>query len=309
MRDIWIVAENAAWAATLVSAAKSLDQDCAITAFVRGDEAAAKDAVTYGAASAFALPLPAAGLWEDYAPALAEKAKADKPAFILISSSRRGRDLAAKTAALLDAPSFSDAAQLALSGDTFSCGTSVFGGTAVRTASTSAPVVIVTLGAKSYEPAAADASRSGAVATLPYSAGAAKVTERKPREKQSVNLPEATKVVGVGRGFSEEKDLAAARELAAAIGAEVGCSRPIAEFFKWMPEECYVGISGQVLKPQLYVAVGISGQAQHTFGVRDAKVIVSINKDEECLMHQNADYYIVGTWQDAIPAIIKAAKA
>ncbi|MDR0827816.1 MAG: FAD-binding protein, partial [Desulfovibrio sp.] len=83
---------------------------------------------------------------------------------------------------------------------------------------------------------------------------------------------------------------------------------PIAEFFKWMPEECYIGISGQVLKPQLYLALGISGQAQHTFGVRDAKVVVSVNKDADCPMHQNADYYINGTWQDTIPALIKAVK-
>jgi electron transfer flavoprotein alpha subunit len=308
MSDIWVVAENPAWAAVLISAAKTVKADATITVFVKGSEAEAKETITYGAASAFALPLPADGLWEGYLPALVEKAKAEKPALILVSASRRGRDLAAQSAALLDAPLFSDAKNLVLDGSAFTCETTVYGGTGIRKDSTTAPTVLITLGAKAYEPVAADASRSGTVASLPYAAGTVKVTERKPRQKQTVNLGEAARVVAVGRGFAEEKELESARELAAALGAEVGCSRPIADFFKWMPEECYIGISGQIIKPQLYIAVGISGQAQHLSGIRDAKVVVSINKDAECLMHQNADYYFIGNWQDVIPSLIKAVK-
>jgi electron transfer flavoprotein alpha subunit len=309
MTDIWVVAENSDWAAVLISAAKAISADAEITAFVRGGEAEAKETLAFGAGSSFAMPLPADGLWEGYAPALAGKAKAEKPAFILVSASRRGRDLAAQSAALLDAPLFSDAGKLAFDGAVFTCETTVYGGAGIRRDSISAPLVLITLGAKAYEPPAADASRSGTVAVLPYAAGRAAVTERKPRPVQTVNLSEAARVVSVGRGFAEEKDLASARELAAALDAEVGCSRPIADFFRWMPEECYIGISGQVIKPQLYIAAGISGQAQHLSGVRDAKVIVSINKDADCLMHQNADYYFVGTWQEVIPALIKAVKS
>jgi electron transfer flavoprotein alpha subunit len=309
MRDIWIVADNAVWAAELVSGAKSVSADAQVTAFVQGDEAAAKQAVAGGAVAAFAMPLPADGMWEDYVAALAEKAKADKPFLVLVSASKRGRSLAAQLAALLDAPCFSDGKNLTLSGDSLTCSTTVYGGCAVKISSSPAATIFVTVGAKAYDPAPADASRSGKVATLPFAAGKAKVTERRARPAQTVNLGEATRVVSVGRGFSEQSDLGAAKDLASALGAEMSCSRPIAEFFQWMPEECYIGISGQIIKPQLYVAVGISGQAQHTFGVRDAKTIVSINKDAECLMHQNADYYIVGDWQTVIPAMIKAIKA
>jgi electron transfer flavoprotein alpha subunit len=308
MSAIWIVAENTDWAAVLISGAKSIDAGAPITAFVKGDEAAAKNALGCGAAAAFSLPLPADGLWEGYADALVEKAQADKPALILVSASRRGRDLAARAAAKLDAPCFSEASNLSLSGNTLTVDTVVYGGAAIKKSSATAPVILVTLGARAFEPAPAGAA-SGSVSTLPYAGGAVTVTGRKPRPAQTVNLGESEKVVGVGRGFAEESELAIARDLAAAIGAEVGCSRPIAEFFKWMPEECYIGISGQVLKPRLYIAVGISGQAQHTFGVRDAKTIVSVNKDAECLMHQNSDYYIVGDLKEVIPAIIKAAKA
>ncbi len=307
MRDIWIVAENPAWAAVLVAGAKMISQDAKIVAFVNGDEAAAKDAASYGAAAAFAMPRPAEGLWEDYAKSLAEKASAETPAFILVSASRRGRDLAAQLAAILDAPLFTDGKNIAVNGDAVTAQTMIYGGAGIKTATATATTVLVTMGAKDYDPAPAGAAPES-VATLPYAGTAARVTGHQARPAASVNLPEAAKVVSVGRGFAEEADLAIARDLAAAIGAEVGCSRPIAEFFKWMPEECYVGISGQVLKPDLYLAVGISGQAQHLFGCRDAKCIVSVNKDPECLMNQNADYYIVGDLKEVVPAIIAAAK-
>ncbi len=307
MRDIWIVAENPAWAAVLTAGAQAISKDAKIVAFVNGDEAAAKEAGSYGAAAAVAMPQPADGLWEGYAAPLAEKVKAEQPAFILISASKRGRDLGAQAAALLDAPLFTDGKNIKVDGDTVTAETMIYGGTGIKTSSATAPTVLVTIGAKDYEPAAA-ASAPGSVATLPYAAGPAKVTGHQPRPAASVNLPEAAKVVSVGRGFAEETELSFARDLAAAIGAEVGCSRPIAEFFKWMPEEAYVGISGQVLKPDLYLAVGISGQAQHLFGCRDAKCIVSINKDAECPMNQNADYYIVGDLKEVVPALIKAAK-
>ena len=307
MRDIWIVAENPAWAAVLVAGAQSISKDATIVAFVNGDEAAAKEAGSYGAAAAFAMPQPADGLWEGYAAPLAEKAKAETPALILVSASKRGRDLGAQVAAILDAPLFTDGKNITVNGDAVTAQTMVYGGAGIKTATATATTVLVTIGAKDYD-AAAPAAAPASVATLPYAATAAKVTGHQARPAASVNLPEAAKVVSVGRGFAEEAELSFARDLAAAVGAEVGCSRPIAEFFKWMPEECYVGISGQVLKPDLYLAVGISGQAQHLFGCRDAKCIVSINKDAECPMNQNADYYIVGDFKEVIPEIIKAAK-
>lgn len=306
MADIWIVAENPAWAAVLVTAAKNIDAGAKITAFVKGDEAAAKEAAGYAGGAGFAMPQPADGLWEGYAGPLADKAKAENPAFILVSASRRGRDLAAQVAAKIDAPLYTDGKNIKLDGGNVVCETLIYGGTAVKTASTGCKTVLVTVGAKDYDPA--PAGSAGDVATLAYADTGVKVTGHKPRPPQTVNLGEAAIVVGVGRGFTEEADLSFARDLAAAMGAEVGCSRPIAEFFKWMPEECYIGISGQVLKPSLYVAVGISGQAQHVYGVRDAKTIVSINKDAEALMNTGSDYYIVGDFKDVIPALIKAVK-
>ncbi|MCL1916254.1 MAG: electron transfer flavoprotein subunit alpha/FixB family protein [Desulfovibrionaceae bacterium] len=306
MSDIWIIAENTLWARTLAAAAAALGKGGKITAFVHGDEAAAKDAIAHGASEAFYLPLPADAPWEAYTPALVDKAKAEKPALILLSTSRRCRDVAARMAALLDAPCFSDGKNIALADGGVTANTLLYGGLAVKTSVAKGATVLVTIGAKDFDHGAPDASRSGKIDTLPLSAAGVSVTGRKPREAQSVDLGAAAKVVSVGRGVSKESDLDTVRALAKSMGAEVACSRPIAEFFKWMPEECYIGISGQQIKPQLYLAIGISGQAQHYFGIRDSKTIVSINKDKECLMNQQADYYIPADWEETVAELAKA---
>ncbi|MDR2503154.1 MAG: electron transfer flavoprotein subunit alpha/FixB family protein [Deltaproteobacteria bacterium] len=308
MRDIWIIAENTPWARTLAAAAATLSKGAKTIAFVNGDEAAAKDAIAHGAAEAYSLPLPADAPWEAYTPALADKAGKEKPSLILLSASRRCRDMASRLAALLDAPCFSEGKNITVSDAGVTVSTMLYGGLAVKTAATSAETALITIGAKDFEHGAADPSRSGKVGTLPLSSAGVTVTGRKPRVAQTVDLGAAAKVLGVGRGVSEQGDLVVIRNLAKAIGAEVGCSRPIAEFFKWMPEECYIGISGQQLKPQLYIAVGISGQAQHYFGIRDARTIVSINKDKESLMNQNADYFIPADWKDAVTELLKAVQ-
>ena len=132
--------------------------------------------------------------------------------------------------------------------------------------------------------------------------------ERVPKEKKAVNLADAELVIGVGRGFAEESEIGLALELAEALGAEVACSRPIAEFFKWLPEDRYVGISGQVIKPRLYLAVGISGQVQHLYGIRDARTVAAVNKDENAPIFQAADYVLVGDLKEALPALLASVR-
>ena len=117
-----------------------------------------------------------------------------------------------------------------------------------------------------------------------------KVIERRPKAQESVNINDAQVVVGVGRGFSQESELQIAEDLAQALNGVVACSRPIAEDLHWLPEDRYIGISGQVIKPNLYLAAGISGQVQHVYGIRDAKTIVAIDKNENAPIFQVADY-------------------
>ena len=137
-------------------------------------------------------------------------------------------------------------------------------------------------------------------------AWALEVVEVRPKAGETVNLPAAKRVVGVGRGFAAQGDLDLARELATALGAELACSRPVAEGLGWLPTERYVGVSGATIRPDLYLAVGISGQVQHMAGVNHAKVIVAINRDKNAPVFAQADLGVVADLYDVLPALTKA---
>jgi len=146
------------------------------------------------------------------------------------------------------------------------------------------------------------------------------VTESAPRviphevfqeAKQAVDLGQAEVIVAVGRGIKEQKNLALAEALAAALGGEVAASRPICDN-GWLPLDRQIGSSGQTVAPKLYIALGISGAIQHIVGMKGAGTIVAINKDAEAPIFEIADVGVVGNLFDVVPALteeIKKAKA
>ena len=113
-------------------------------------------------------------------------------------------------------------------------------------------------------------------------------------------------MVDVGMGVSDESGLAMAQELADAFGGAVGCSRGIADERGWLPQENYIGISGKQLTSKFVLMMGVSGQVQHTSGLRGVKVVAGINTDEKAPMAAASDYYIVGDYKDYVPLIAKA---
>ena len=94
-----------------------------------------------------------------------------------------------------------------------------------------------------------------------------------------------------------------AQDLAGKLGAEIGCTRSVAEDYHWLPNEAYIGLSGQKVKPQLYISMGVSGQVQHTAGIRDSKIIVAIDTNENAPIFAAADYGIVGDLYDIVPVL------
>jgi electron transfer flavoprotein alpha subunit len=132
---------------------------------------------------------------------------------------------------------------------------------------------------------------------------------QKPEEpfreaKQAVDLSQAERIVAVGRGIKEQEKVALAQQLAAAMGAEVGASRPICDA-GWLPMDRQIGSSGQTVAPKLYLALGISGAIQHLVGMKGARTIVAINKDPEAPIFEVADYGVVGDLFEIVPAVIK----
>jgi len=125
--------------------------------------------------------------------------------------------------------------------------------------------------------------------------------------KQAVDLSQAERIVSVGRGIKAPENIDLAKQLAAALHAEISASRPICDA-GWLPMERQVGSSGQTVAPKLYLALGISGAIQHVVGMKGAKTIVAINKDAEAPIFEIADYGIVGDLFEIVPAMIEALK-
>ena len=129
-----------------------------------------------------------------------------------------------------------------------------------------------------------------------------------PTGTAGVDITAASKLVSVGRGFRKQEDLKLAEDLGSGLGAELACTRGIAEDDHWLPIERYIGISGQTVKPELYVAVGLSGQVQHMVGCRESKTIVAINNDERSPIFEAADYGIVGDLYEVLPLLTAALR-
>lgn len=177
-----------------------------------------------------------------------------------------------------------------------------FGGISVEEYQFTAPVVIL------VEPGAQAEGEAPVAASVAGQAYDATVVSVDASGAASANLASAKRIVAIGRGLKAGKDLGMVRELAEALGAELACSRPLAEGTGWVERDRYVGVSGANVSPDLYVAAGISGQVQHTAGMSSSKVIVAVNTDDKAPIFEIADYGIVGDIYEVLPALAAAAK-
>jgi len=123
-----------------------------------------------------------------------------------------------------------------------------------------------------------------------------------------VDLAGAERIVTAGRGVGGPDEVAVAADLAAALGAELGASRPVVDN-GWLPRERQVGSSGHIVAPNLYVALGVSGSIQHLMGMSGSRIIVAVNKDPEAPIFSVAHYGIVGDLHDVAPALTRLLEA
>jgi electron transfer flavoprotein alpha subunit len=169
----------------------------------------------------------------------------------------------------------------------------------------------VSVQAGTFRPESVESGEAAIVAvelTLASNQIRSKPGERFRESAQTVDLAAAPLIVSVGRGIKEEENIAIVQELADALGAELAASRPICDN-GWLPMERQVGSSGQTVAPKLYLAVGISGAIQHLVGMKGAKTIIAINKDENAPIFEVADYGVVGDLFEVVPALTKAILA
>jgi electron transfer flavoprotein alpha subunit len=307
MAGIFIFSEDAGLAKQLLTPALQLKQGLSqpVTALAL-TEADAKELAALGADKA--VFLRSANAWpEGLSEAIYRLVAGAGASAFLVGGTMRGKHVAAYVAAKLNAAMTTDAKSLKLEDGRLFATRLLYAGLALSDEELPLPAV-VTIAPRTF--LAPDSStQAGAVETV-EAEGDARITVSDVVQGggTGVDIAGVSKLVAVGRGFRKREDLKLAEDLAQALKGEVACSRPVAEDEHWLPLERYIGISGHTVKPDLYLAVGISGQVQHVVGARESKVIVAVNNDEHAPIFESADYGIVGDLYEVLPLLTDAVR-
>ncbi|CVH76548.1 electron transfer flavoprotein subunit alpha/FixB family protein [Rubneribacter badeniensis] len=284
----------------LCSGARALD--CRPVALFAGSADDAERVSMWGARVVHVGEVPEGALYEDLASAFEQIIRFEKPALIMARASKRTQCIAGRLAVRLGAPVVSDALRIDLDGEVARFVSMIYGGAAECVEQVSG-LAIVLVGSGVFE--AGGACDGGMVehsdAALEF--GPIKLIERWEKQEETVDLGSAKRVVCVGRGVQSIGNLEAAKEFATRIGAEMACSRPIVETEGWMPRSRYLGVSGAVVKPDIYIGLGVSGQVQHTVGMADSQFVVAVNKDKNAPLMHECDLGLVADLETVLPVL------
>lgn len=285
----------------LCSGGKILADD--IIAVVYGDENA-EVAARYSAKEIIKCSEKNNVLFEEYAHKIAEYAQENNVKAVLTTSSVEDRLLAGKIAAYLDSYVLSNVSEIRDDGNLTTLRT-VYGGTAVREEKPTVKIPVITIGSGVFPVEdIAEADSVNVVEEFVIDQPKIKLIDKREKTEAAVNLKTARCIVDMGRGFAKEEDLDLGKKLAGVIGADIGCSRPVAESNGWLPRARYIGVTGVVVKPELIITLGVSGQIQHLVGINNSKSIVAINKDKNASIFKNCDFGIVGDMYKILPVLI-----
>lgn len=307
MPGIFVFSEDTALAKQLLTPALDLKQSLSqpVTA-VTTTEADANELAALGADKV--VVLQSASRWtEGLSQAIYALVSGAGATVLLVGGTLRGKHVAAYVAAKLNSGMSTDAKSLKIEGGKLLSTRLLYAGLALCEEELTLPAVI-TIPPHTFLPPKA-AAKAGAIETVNAEAdGRVAISDVTRASSSGVDISAATKLVSVGRGFRKKEDLKLAEDMASAFKAELACSRPVSEEEHWLPIDHYVGISGHTVKPELYVAVGISGQVQHVVGARESKVIVAVNNDENAPIFEAADYGIVGDLYEVLPLLAAAVR-
>jgi len=284
--------------------------DSALYALLIGAEADAGTLIEHGADRVYVADDPqlASFALEPYRAVVLEAVEKASPEVILMGATKRGKELAPRVAATLDTGCITECIELDVDEERrLMAERLTYGGSSIATEVSRRRPHVATIPPRAFKKPQ-PAKRRGEVVKLEVDLPQPRVAvvERREKARGDLGLEEAPIIVSAGRGFRQKEDLRLLEELADVLGAKVGCTRPIAADNGWLDE--WIGISGRKVSPRLYLACGISGTVQHAAGIRDAQIIVAINKDEAANIFELCDYGVVGDLYKILPALIKALK-
>jgi electron transfer flavoprotein alpha subunit len=249
---------------------------------------------------------------DTYTDALASLVTEYKPGLLLIGATRTGLEFAPRLAERLKAGCVTESTKLETDAEKKSilADRITLGGNLTETHLSKSKPTIVTVPRGLFSPLQADSSRKGEVVQVgpKIKPPSTRLIETRPKPAKGVKLSEASVIISFGRGLRKKEDIAMVEQFAQTVGGVVGCSRPIAEDLHWLPEDRYIGLSGQKVNPKLYIALGISGQIQHLTGIRNSRIIVAVNNDPKAPIFEFSDYGIVADLYQLIAAFTDAVK-
>lgn len=276
------------------------------TALVIGQADDAGDLGKYGASKVLNINGVQSFDSQLHARLIAEVATTQGANTIVLSHSSTGKSLLGRLAVRLNAGSVSGANGLPDMSNGFSVPKGVFSGKAIAHVNINTENKILSLMGNSLKPSEIGSAVSVENISADTAGGKITVLETKTSEG-TVPLPEAELVVSAGRGMKGPENWGIIDDLANVIGATTACSRPVADT-GWRPHHEHVGQTGVAIRPNLYIAIGISGAIQHLAGVNSSKTIVVVNKDPEAPFFKAADYGICADLFDVVPRMIESFK-
>ena len=253
------------------------------------------------------VPGPAESDPQVLAATLAEIVRVAKPGLLLFGSTKRGREVAGRLAGLLDLPALTGATAVRLEGESVRVEREALSGDAVAIERIPrGPAIVAVLpGTTGPAPAPVASVERREHPTAPPPPLTER-TEVRTKPGGQLEIEKAERIVTIGRGLRKKEDLTMIEALARALGAEVGCTRPLAAEAGWLSDDHWIGLTGHRVHPKLYVALGVSGAVQHLVGMRSARIVVAVNRDANAPIFAQADYKIVGDLYQIVPALLRA---
>jgi electron transfer flavoprotein alpha subunit len=315
MDKVWIHAEvngDKPATITLELATKARSLAGTVEAFYAGDnaDAIAQELGQYGVSKVYTVDTGGSLQGTAVASAMAKEIEGGNgPDLVMFGSTYDGRDVLARLSVKLDRPVLTNNIYVAEEGGTVQCTTQIFGGTTiVTTAFRSDAPHLANFRPKSFAAEPGDGKTAEVVAADVPETGKVRVVERHVEERSGPILDEAPIVVSGGRGLGSADKYAMVEELAKKLKGAPGASRAIVDA-GWVPYSHQVGQTGKVVKPNVYIALGISGATQHMVGMKGSKNIIAVNKDPEAPIFGIADLGIVGDVHKVVPALLEALKS